>query len=86
MLVFDGLMLGRIAPIVLSIAIANGNTCCRGGRHRRALALSAGYRSGLTAGLTAAAHATAAASLTATADHARVMLRLLLRRLLLLHV
>lgn len=85
MLVFDGLMLGRIAPIVLPVAIANGNTCCRGGRHRRALALSAGYRSGLTAGLTAT-HATAAASLTATADHARVMLRLLLRRLLLLHV
>lgn len=83
MLVLYGLMFGRIAPIVLSVTIANGNTCCRSGRHRCAFALSAGYRSRLTAA-TPTTHATAATSLATAADHTRVMLRLW--GLLLLHM
>lgn len=42
MLVFYGLMFRRISPIVLSVAIANGHTCCRSGRHRCAFTLSTG--------------------------------------------
>lgn len=80
-LVFYGLMFGSITSIVLPIAVSNGNTCCRSGRHRCALALPAGSR--LTAASCSAAHA-AASSLTSTTNHTRVMLRLLWR--LLVHV
>lgn len=84
-LVLYGLMLGRVAPIVLSITIANGDAGRRGGRHRRALALSIGQSTGLAIA-SSPAHA-AASRLTTTADHTRVVLRLRwLLMLLLRHV
>uniref|UniRef100_A0A8D8F0B1 (northern house mosquito) hypothetical protein n=1 Tax=Culex pipiens TaxID=7175 RepID=A0A8D8F0B1_CULPI len=80
MLVLDSLMLWRIPAIVLPVAIAHRHTGRRRGRHRRALPLSAGQRSGATAATTTSR----AANLTSTANHAGVMLLgVLLRRLLL---